>query len=475
VKWRNRLNLALYLTLLVIAPAFVAAQNPDCTLILPSAPLTANGLATPFRLVATDPANGPCHESNTNQSAFAQAGIFDPATNQISVYNPLVIDDGAKPAVAPVVPTLPANAIVALWFGYNGNNLVLAAPPTRERQRDDDQTNPLRASNCVNGVLGSIFGQFSYCNAVAFFDAANRAIFNGQLTVPPLGTARDGQTCPSVRSFTVVDQDQSDNLPVSYLLTPSGQIAQNTAANAALFPTSTVLGNPSDNGLLDRFLDPALGCTPWKVANLGDPGQVVPALPLNELQARSFQTAPIALVPVGDPMTLNHGVVDVTKTDLYRRGVDQRQVSSASQADTTTYCQNLFSIQPARLMLDQGLLVNAPTPVASIGNNLLTFMAARLVASYSLLNCSTLGVQDPVTVTTDGQGVAIAAQVNGNALGASQSGGHGVSSGGTQTGGTGGTTTGGTGGGQTGGGRHRHDGGDGGGGDDGGSQNGGDD
>jgi hypothetical protein len=454
VKWWNRLNPSLILMFLAIAPSFVAAQNMDCTLIVPDAPLTARGLATPYRLLATDPANGPCNESNGNQSAFVQAAIFDPATSQISVYNPLVVDNGTMPAVAPVVPTLPANAIVALWFGDNGNNLTLVGTP----QTGD---NTLRANHCVNGVPGSIFGQFSYCNAVAFFNAANRAIFSGQLTVPPLGTAKDGLPCPSVRSFAVVDQDQSDNLPISYLLTPSGQIAQNTVANAAKFPKATLLGNPSDNGLLDRFLDPALGCTPWKAANLGDPGQTAPALALNELQARSHQRRPVALIPVGDPMTLNTGVADVTKTDLYRRGVDQPQISSATQADTTSYCMNLFTIQPSRLVLDQALFASAPTPVASIGNNLLNFMAARLVASYANLNCANFGVQDPVTVTTDGQGVATAAQVNGTAIGGAQSGGHSVSGGG-----TGGTGAGGTGG--TGSGRHEH-------GDDGGTQNGGDD
>src|SRR5438477_7508449 len=44
--------------------------NGDCTLIVPSQPLSAQGLATPYQLVATDPANGPCNESNKAQAAF---------------------------------------------------------------------------------------------------------------------------------------------------------------------------------------------------------------------------------------------------------------------------------------------------------------------------------------------------------------------------------------------------------------------
>src|SRR5882724_1998971 len=71
-------------------PASSAVPNANCTLIIPPDPLSAKGLATPYRLKATDPGLGPCSESNTAQSAFVQAAIFDPATNSISVYNPLV-------------------------------------------------------------------------------------------------------------------------------------------------------------------------------------------------------------------------------------------------------------------------------------------------------------------------------------------------------------------------------------------------
>ena len=94
------------------AAAAAAAPNPDCSLIVPANPLSAKGLATPFQLVATDPNGGPCNEANTAQSAFVEAAVFDPATSQISIYHPLVIDSGTKPAIAPVVPSLPANAIV---------------------------------------------------------------------------------------------------------------------------------------------------------------------------------------------------------------------------------------------------------------------------------------------------------------------------------------------------------------------------
>ena len=56
--------------------------------------------------------------------AFVQATILDPATGKLSVYEPLVITQGTQPAAAPVVPTLPAGAIVTVDFGFNGTNLT---------------------------------------------------------------------------------------------------------------------------------------------------------------------------------------------------------------------------------------------------------------------------------------------------------------------------------------------------------------
>jgi len=258
---------------------------------VPDDPLTARGLATPYQLVATNPANGACHEADPNQSAFVEAAILDPKTGNISIYRPLVIDQGTTPAAAPVVPDLPDNAVVGLWFGYNGMNLTL-----------DAARGVLDANNCVQGLA-----QFAYCNAPAFFAAAHDAINRGRLRVPPLGTWTDAnrneQPCPSARSWDLVDQDQSDNLYTQYLITADGLLAQNTAQNLAQFPVppATVLSNPSDERLLGVFVDPALGCTPWTAPDLTDPGHEVPALALNELQAGAFQLPPQAWIPAGDP------------------------------------------------------------------------------------------------------------------------------------------------------------------------------
>jgi hypothetical protein len=383
--------------------------NANCTLIVPPDALSAKGLATVYQLTATDPGMGPCSESNSAQSAFVQAAIFDPATNSISIYNPLVVDQGEDPLEPPVLPTLPAGAIVATWFGYNGDDLTLRASPG----------DSLANARCVNGSNRNVFGQFAYCNAPAFFAAANAAIASGKLKVPAAGTANDGKPCPTVRDFFIVDQDQSDNLPTLYLVSPHGRLSQFTKQNQAAHPSSVPLGNPSDNRLTDAFVDPAMGCKPWTAPDLADPGSMVSALPLNELQARVTQPAPVAMVPGGDPMTLVNGNLSLTKTNLYRHGVDMPRGDSYFDVDTGRYCRQLLRIAPQRMLANQKALSAFATPDAAAANSLYTFLAQRFVATYQLLDCATLvNESDPVSVTLNQQGVAVSAAVDTAALNA---------------------------------------------------------
>lgn len=383
-----------------------ATLNMNCTLVIPANPLSAKGLATPYQLTATNAGNGPCNEANPNQSAFVQAAILNPATGQISAYEPLVIDQGTQPAVAPVVPTLPAKAVVGLWFGFNGNAL------TQQQTRHVKGQLAMRGganANCVNGTPGSPFGQFSYCNAAQFFHAANRAIAGGLLKVPSPGTTNNGQACPTTRSFAIVDMDQSDNVQTLYLANGNGQTAQFNTANQAALAGATTLGNPSDNALVTRFVDPALGCTPWSVPDLANPGGTTSTLATDELQAAAFQAAPIALIPGGDDMTLVNGVPNLTKTNLYRVGVDQTRAASlngnaVTSANTTTYCKNIDTVVLPFLQLNMNGFSNRPSPDGgATANSLFTFLANRLNATLGAggLNCvGLLNIQNPVTLTT---------------------------------------------------------------------------
>lgn len=351
------------------------AANTACTIVVPANPLSAAGLATPYQLAATNPGQGPCHEADPNQAAFVQAAVLDPATGAVSVYSPLVVDRGSKPAARPVTPRLPAGAVVAVWFGYNGGVLTLSGPG---------------AGSCVNGVPGSPFGQFAYCNAAAFFTAADSAVTAGRLKVPALGTASDGRPCPTVRDFAVVDQDQSDNLPTSYLITGTGTVAQDTAANrAALGRSAQPLSNGSDNRLLADFIDPALHCTPFTAPDLADPGARTTALALNELQGR-LQAQPAALVPPNDPMTTVNDRPSLAKTNLYRAGTGQTPLPQSANlaAAGRDYCTNLTTIAPKRFAADRAALAAAPSPDPA-SPNLLSFLRSRFTGSLQLLHCRT--------------------------------------------------------------------------------------
>ena len=390
----------------VAAAAAAAAPNPDCTLIVPPNPLSAKGLSTPFQLIATDPNGGPCNEANPAQGAFVEAAVFNPANSQISIYHPLVIDIGTKPAAAPVVPNLPANAIVALWIGFNGDNLTLAAA----------DPNTLSNAKCVNGLPGSIFTQVSYCNAPAFFNVANNAAINGQLKVPALAKAKDGQTCPTIRSFSIVDQDQSDNVATKYLVTANGTTAQNTKANAAALKGEATILNPGDNSLLAYFVLPALGCTPWLVPSLDDPGQMVPSQAVNELQAHLLQKTPVARIPGGDPMVQFAGTLDLAKDNLYRAGVDQPQANNQT-FQTAPYCREMLRALP-KMALDQNLEMNFPSIAPAAANNTFTFLAQRWVAAWQILDCQNLiNIAAPISLTTDANtGVVTAAHIKAHTL-----------------------------------------------------------
>jgi hypothetical protein len=390
------------------APA-AAAANVSCVLVVPANPLTAQGLATPYQLTGPNgmsPQASGCTMANfANLGAFAQATILDPATGALSTYEPLVITQGTQAAAAPVVPTLPAGAVVTIDFGFNGTNLTLKGATGAT----------LGGAKCVNGLAGSIFGQVSFCNGVAFFAAANKAIAAGVTTIPAVATATKapGVTCPTTRNFNMIDQDQSDNVTTQYLLNGNGQTAQDNAVNTAALAGATTINNGSDNALLNGFLDPTLGCTPFTEPDLTNAGTPGTSQALDELFAAKNQTAPIALVPENDPMTLVNGAFSQQKTNRYRTSVDQPVMMRAQTADTpAAYCQNMVNMQSLFLQNSQTLLATGTSPVPAVGTNLFTFLANRLNMSFTNLNCQNFGLKNPVTVTLDGNGVATAATIN---------------------------------------------------------------
>src|SRR3984957_13100800 len=368
-----------------------AAASMNCTLTVPANPLSARGLATPWQL------GDGCSMANAGtEGAFVEATILSP-NGALQVYNPLVITAGDTPAAAPVVPKIPRGSQVIIDVGFNGTNLLLEGPGARP-------------GNCVDAMGQSVIGQVSACNAVNFYRLANFEIATGRLQVPARGNANDGQPCLTVRDFAVVDQDQSDNVVTSYLMSANGQIAQNTAANAAALTGATTLVNGSDDKLLAAFLDPATGCTPFTAPDITDPTGNSASQALNELSALVNQKGVIAVVPTNDEMTLVGGNYSIAKTNVYRSLVDQPLLPANTNAAQVAmaYCQNMTNIAPARSQLDMTREAGFGSPVAAIGNNLATFMGNRLAMSFANLGCNNFGLTDPVNVTVDANQVATA-------------------------------------------------------------------
>jgi hypothetical protein len=342
----------------------VLTRHPDCTLWVPANPLTARGLATPYQLRS---AGQTCDENNQDLAAFVQATIIDPATGNVTVYNPVVKNAGqALQGTAPPVPSLPAGAVVAIWTGFNGNVLRLVGP----------------------GRKGFVqFAQQSYDNSPRFFRALRSSVSAGTTTVPGLGTSPvDKMPCPSSRDFSIVDQDQSDNNPQTY---PAYGVS-----------------NGSDEKTLN-YVDKALGCSTWQVPSLSQPGTTSPSGPLQEEQASVSQQAPVALVPGLDPFVLRKGQLDLSLQNLYRKQVGQPVTDNNN--DTKAYCLNLATAGEARLKADEPIEAAVP-PNLPIGTNLANVLAARYLATWQNLTCQALtGMPSPIQVTTDANGVSISA------------------------------------------------------------------
>ncbi len=172
-------------------PPAALTTNVNCDIIVPANPLSARGLATPYQLAGTDgltPTESGCRMSNAAKlGAFVQATILDPATGRLSVYDPLVVTQGTRPAVRPTIPLIPANAIVTIDFAFNGKDLfpVGATPAT------------LAEADCVSGQPGSVFGQLSFCNGINFFSA---------VLTNPVTVTRNGAGVAITGTFTTEPQ-----------------------------------------------------------------------------------------------------------------------------------------------------------------------------------------------------------------------------------------------------------------------------
>ena len=117
-----------------------AAASTNCTVSVPANPLTAQGLASPWVL-----GDGCTWANGGTEGVFIDATILAP-NGQIQVYNPLVINQGTTPAVAPVAPTIAAGSQVILSLGFNGNALALVGAGAQQ-------------GNCIDAFGNSLINQ----------------------------------------------------------------------------------------------------------------------------------------------------------------------------------------------------------------------------------------------------------------------------------------------------------------------------
>jgi len=395
----------IFIPLFTISAFLLQASAQTCLVTIPPNALSPEGFATPFVVDG-------CTQTDQATATFIE-GMVLAKNGSIYNYNPLLIQKGTKAEINPSMPNVGPGATYALWFGTNGASTTLV-----------DMNGSLKAAKCVNGFQGSIFGQFACCNCDVFFQAANAA----NVVVPPLGTDMFGQPCPTTSSFAVVDQDQSDNVITTYLVTAKKTLAQDTPANRAKLgfdPNNkknkvTLLLNGSDAQLVGGFMDKALGCTPMMVPDLAsntqDGGNAMRAtLATLQLQAK-LQASPVALVPAGDPMVTINGTANLNKLNAYRVSVNQPPAMNIADASTKVYCQNMKDSAPGYLLQRMAVFTNAPSPAPAVALNLHLFLAQRFQTSWGAdgLGCMALfnNATSPITATFDGNGVAIAAQIN---------------------------------------------------------------
>jgi len=383
----------------------------DCIIQVPNDPLNS-GLFENWILSTQSFSDVPCTQTDPGANVFIEATILNIYTGELFVYFPLVVDIGSMPAAPALkgnITTL--NHIVTIHFGSNGNSITLL--PTIDYSAN---SNSIISGNCVNGLQnGSIFGQFAYCNAENFFKRVNEMIINSPIKIPELQNSPMGDVCPTTRSFGVIDQDQSDNVLSQYLLLSDNTVAQDYKINKEKFPNFKILGNGSDNRLLNNFINVAIGCQSFTAPDLVDNTILRSSLALNEIQANLLDNnlETTALVPSIDPMVLDNNIESLEKLNLYRIGVNQPLLSSINISNNILYCKQLIKIAPVFLDLHKDELSKKSSPDSNIASNLLNFLANRFINSLMILNCQNLtGLTSPISVIFNENGIVTSSKIN---------------------------------------------------------------
>ena len=391
----------------VLSITLVFSQK--CTLEVPDDPLNT-GLFKPWFLGTDTDSPDNCTQINVGTSVFVESTILDINTGKLFVYNPLVIDKGDVPAASPLVGNLPVSYVAIINIGSNGESVRLVTNPISNFYTYSNFKDSLEHGNCVNGFQNSIFGQVVYCNAINFFAKVNELIASNLIKVPPILNSTLGDTCPTTRSFAIVDQDQSDNINTQYIITTDMKIAQDYPINNQNLNVSMRITNPSDNRLITDFVNKAIGCDSFTGCDLVDNAIKRNSLALNEIHANQLDPNDIktALTPSIDPMCLIDGNESLEKTNVYRNGVNQPLLLALNNQSNINYCNQLEKVSIDFYILHKMELENFVPPDRNVATNLLNFLINRYINTWNILNCLNLtGRNSLLQVILNDNGVVI--------------------------------------------------------------------
>lgn len=354
---------------------FISSQN--CGIYLPNQFLTPIGLSTPF-ILKTISSNIPCSAINSKTTVFVEATIFDKSTGKLTIYNPLVVNNLSQVAIYPDIPTFASDSVVGLWFSSTvlSFSFINVYP------------------GCIDGTLRNKFGYFAYCNADVFFEEIrnniNKIIQGG---VPILSL-----NCPTIRSFSFINQYQNYKTLTSYILTNKLQIAQNTVNNRKNLNIMSIIEEyPDGNKLLVNYIHKLLSCETYQVYDNIETNVLKYSLALNEIQtyiSRNDVTTR-AYLSESNPMIL----FDYEKFNLYKLGINQPMNISHNMKD---YCISLYKETHQFLSINYDKMIITPSPDNYKGPNLLIFMVIRFMSTWIELNCfKYTNMTSPIIITYD--------------------------------------------------------------------------
>ena len=361
-----------------------SAVNTDCDIIVPAHPLTAKGLATPYQLTGhadSSPGASGCQMINSVKlGAFVQATILDTRTGALSVYDPLVVTKGTRPAVAP------GGAEAAQpRRHHHRHRLQRRDPPPGRRDAGRAPPGPLHRRRTGLALRAGVVLQRPRLLQGGLRPRALRAAGHPvrrdfQEDGRDRGRAGNGPGLPDRAQLLMVDQDPSDNVTTAYLLNPAtGRTAQATAADKGAHAARQDAGQRQRQRPHRQLPRPGARLHPVGSARPGEPRRDDHVPGARRVARRRYEPKNAALIPENDGMVTDiGGNIDLAKANLYRSEIGQPLVNKRTQASSSPqmFCQNLINIQTPFLAANERVLAAAPSPVPTAGDTLYTFLAS---------------------------------------------------------------------------------------------------